>query len=420
MLAWHPFPGRPIIAASGRRPHAPSSRPNRLTALRSEPSYPDASSAATTPDQGVIERGDSASMRFPGVLHGVTWTRVGLFVLIWVLMAAASAPTARAIGYGAGLPRIAEVFLVSLAMYAVGYGVPTLGIVAVFNRTGPGTWQRIVGLLAAVVLGSLVPVLVGTGMADLVGIRAASLRFYAAWVESMSELGAVCVAWIVLARRDGTRAALRQAEVDRITMERQLAEARLGALQAQIEPHFLFNTLANVRWLLRTDRPAGRVMVQRLSRYLESSLPTLRDTRSTLGRELALTSAYLDVQRIRMGSRLRSSVDCPRPLHAAVFPPLMLMTLVENAIKHGLSSLPDGGQVAVTAEVRDGRLRVQVRDTGTGFKQNAGKGIGIANTRARLSALYGDHARLSLAAGAEGGVMATIELPFEQDGQRAA
>jgi LytS/YehU family sensor histidine kinase len=93
---------------------------------------------------------------------------------------------------------------------------------------------------------------------------------------------------------------------------------------------------------------------------------------------------------------------------------------VENAIKHGLASLPDGGQVAVTAEARDGRLRVQVRDTGTGFRQNAGKGIGIANTRARLSALYGDHARLSLAAGAEGGVIATIELPLEHDGQRAA
>jgi LytS/YehU family sensor histidine kinase len=275
-------------------------------------------------------------------------------------------------------------------------------------------------LLAAVALGSIVPAVVGTGMADLVGIRAPSLRFHALWVESMSELGAVCVAWIVLAHRDGTRAALRQAEVDRITTERQLTEARLGALQAQIEPHFLFNTLANVRWLLRTNRPAGRVMIQRLSRYLESSLPTLRDTRSTLGRELALTSAYLDVQRIRMGSRLRSSVDVPGPLHAAVFPPLMLMTLVENAIKHGLASLPDGGQVAVTAEARDGRLRVQVRDTGTGFRQNAGKGIGIANTRARLSALYGDHARLSLAAGAEGGVIATIELPLEHDGQRAA
>lgn len=349
-------------------------------------------------------------------LRGVTWTRVGLFLLLMTILAASSLPTARAIGYGTGPARIAEAFLGTFVPMAAGYGLPMLAIVAVANRTAPQSRARILALLAVVVVGSAVAAASVDLAARLIGFMYSS-RFYAVWIESMVELGAVCAMWLLVSRRDASRDALERMQLARTAMDRRLTEARVMTLQAQIEPHFLFNTLANVRRLLQTDREAGRAMVRHLTRYLEATLPALRDARSSLGRELALTVAYLDVQRIRMGARLQTHIDVPAAVRDARFPPMMLMTLVENAIKHGIGPLTAGGSIAIAAEARGGRLRVCVRDNGLGIRHSTGKGIGIANTRARLKALYDGAARLSLADGVGGasGVTATIELPLEFD-----
>jgi LytS/YehU family sensor histidine kinase len=206
--------------------------------------------------------------------------------------------------------------------------------------------------------------------------------------------------------------AMQRAEVDRATFEREMAEARLQVLQAQIEPHFLFNTLANVRRLYDKNPAAGDRMLENLMRYLEVALPRMRDDASTLGRDSELVDAFLRIQRIRMGERLTFSIDIPAALLAHSVPPMMLLTLAENAIKHGLNPSPEGGLLRVTARAEADRLVLSVADTGVGFGPGSGAGTGLANIRARLAAQFGDRASLALENNDLGGVTATIALPL--------
>ena len=197
----------------------------------------------------------------------------------------------------------------------------------------------------------------------------------------------------------------------RIDLDRDLTEARLQLMQAQIEPHFLFNALANVRRLYQTDAPAARAMLEQLSRYLGAMLPRMRSAQSTLGQELALALAYLHVQKIRMGPRLTVKSAVPESLQALPFPPMMLVTLVENAVRHGVSPLPQGGEIQIGAALVGGTLQVRVRDTGRGLAESSGSGVGLANISARLSSSYGAKAQLRLTQNATAGVTATLELP---------
>jgi signal transduction histidine kinase len=206
--------------------------------------------------------------------------------------------------------------------------------------------------------------------------------------------------------------AMQQADIDRAALDRELTEARLQVLQAQIEPHFLFNTLANVRRLYDEDATSGRSMLDMLMRYLEVALPTMREGGSTLGRDLHLVDAYLQVQRIRMGRRLDFCIDVPAPLRDHPVPPMMLLTLVENAIKHGLNRSTNGGLVRVTARTERARLLLTVADTGVGFASGSGPGVGLANLRARLAAQFGERAKLVLENNDLGGATATIVLPL--------
>ena len=208
--------------------------------------------------------------------------------------------------------------------------------------------------------------------------------------------------------------AMRHAEAARTVLETQTLQARLRTLEAQIEPHFLFNTLANVRRLYETDPAAGETMLERLMAYLRIALPTMRGEHATLGREAELVRAYLDLQKVRMGRRLDWSVAVPEALRAAAVPPMMLLTLIENAIKHGLAPQREGGRVDVTASVAEGSLRLEVADTGRGFGgDTAGGGTGLANIRARLAAMYGSAAELTLAPRAPSGLVARIRMPVE-------
>jgi sensor histidine kinase YesM len=203
-----------------------------------------------------------------------------------------------------------------------------------------------------------------------------------------------------------------ETELQRIQLDRQMTEARLQSLRAQIEPHFLFNTLANVRQLYRTEPDRGRKMLANFVAYLRAALPQMRHDETTLKQEVDLARAYLGVLQVRMGKRLNVRVDIPNDLAALSFPPLALSTLTENAIKHGLNPLPQGGAIEITARAEDGRLRVSVADTGAGLQQHSGTGAGIANLRARLAALYGDWGNLAFEANVPRGIRATIVVPL--------
>jgi hypothetical protein len=208
-----------------------------------------------------------------------------------------------------------------------------------------------------------------------------------------------------------TEEALHRTEVERLRGQSELASGRLHLLQAQIEPHFLFNSLANVRRLLRTDGAAGRAMLADLLRYLESALPRLREERPTLEREVEIVRAFLGVHQVRMGSRLQVDFDVPPALGDRIVPPMMLITLVENALKHGLQPLLEGGAIRIAATSDPTTLRVRVEDTGRGLGSSLGAGTGLANIRARLRSMYGAGAQLTLRVNEPRGVVATIELP---------
>jgi len=197
-------------------------------------------------------------------------------------------------------------------------------------------------------------------------------------------------------------------------LERSLLEARMEALQAQIEPHFLFNTLASIDQLIQTDPPRASKMQQSLIRYLRSAMPQMRDgKRPTLGQQVGLSSAFLEIMSVRMEGRLQPVVDVPEGLKSAVFPSMMLQTLVENAIKHGLEPKPEGGRLEIGAEIVDGLLAVHVTDNGMGFVPKAEGGVGLANVRERLKALYNGRAELIIGVPPGGGTSATIKVPYE-------
>ncbi|HUW38128.1 MAG TPA: sensor histidine kinase [Rhodocyclaceae bacterium] len=195
------------------------------------------------------------------------------------------------------------------------------------------------------------------------------------------------------------------------SLRRQVAEAQLQTLQAQVEPHFLFNTLAAVEHLTETDPPRAAVMLRHLIAFLRGSLPSMREQSTTLGREVDICSSYLAIMQIRMEDRLTVAIDVPEGLRELPFPPMMLQSLVENAVKHGLEPKPRGGAISLSARLQENRLRVTVADTGQGLDEGAPQGIGLTNIRDRLRRLYGPAAALVIAPNAPTGAHLTIEIP---------
>ncbi len=267
-------------------------------------------------------------------------------------------------------------------------------------------------LMASIALGALAGEMLLTVRAPLPpDIFAAGMLFakVARWVV----VGGLAYAIYITLRQTAQAAAqAHQSGLQQIQLERQMTEARLQSLRAQIEPHFLFNTLANVHRLYQTDPALGRTMLANFVAYLRAALPQMRADETTLKQEVDLARAYLNVLQVRMGARLQFRLDVPNALNGLPFPPLALSTLTENAIKHGLNPLPEGGSIEIRANVQDGTLKVEVADTGAGLTQSSGSGAGLANLRARLAALYGDAASLSIAANLPRGIRATIALPI--------
>jgi signal transduction histidine kinase len=199
-------------------------------------------------------------------------------------------------------------------------------------------------------------------------------------------------------------------------LERAALQARLSALQAQVEPHFLFNTLANLKYLIRTDPERAQRMLDSLAGYLQSALHDMRAVSSTLERELALARNYLSLMSVRMGPRLRFRIDAPDDLLSVPMPPAMLISLVENAVKHGLERATRPGTVTIAARVEGGALQLLVHDDGVGFTDQAGQGFGLSNIHERLALLYGGAASLRVSGAPEGGVEAVLTLPLAATG----
>ena len=221
-----------------------------------------------------------------------------------------------------------------------------------------------------------------------------------------------------IARRVAERRRNEQAQVAQTVTEKELTVAKLSLLHAQVEPHFLYNTLASAQYLTRSDPARADEMLGHLIQYLRHSLPRTEDALSTLGEELERAQAYLEILRIRMGPRLSTQIDVPDALRATPLPPMMLQTLVENAIKHGLEPRSGGGTVWLLARREGDAVAVTVADDGEGFAaQPGGTGIGLKNVRERLRLVYDAQASLAVVANFPNGVAATITVPaaFDRD-----
>jgi signal transduction histidine kinase len=238
------------------------------------------------------------------------------------------------------------------------------------------------------------------------------------YLPNFAFLFIIVSAAIKIAYAGRVKAEAKAAEAQEIaeaeSLKRQVVEARMAAMQAQVEPHFLFNTLASIDHLIEVDPPRASRMQKNLIALLRASMPAMREAATTLGRELQVVRPYLEILKVRMEDRLRAEINVAEGLYSADFPPMMLQSLVENAIKHGLEPKPEGGTLRVDAEVAHGKLVVSVADTGVGFGRAAtvGTGTGLNSIRERLKLIYGSPAELRIAENAPTGTRVTVVVPY--------
>ena len=327
--------------------------------------------------------------------------RQGAVALAMLLAAGAAAGAAHAYAwlglFGAMLlpPAVASALL------------PGAHALAPASRAWSWTWVLLCGALA--LAGALAQALYGAWMASVEQAGLTPLQVLACTLG----FGALALA-LPLRHAQNQAGALHLAGLEQAALA-----AELKALQAQIEPHFLYNTLANTRYLARHDPVKAVQMLDHLIAYLRSALPDMRRQSSSLGREFELAEHYLALMAIRFGARLSIRLDCPPALRAADMPPLMLMSLVENAVQHGVEPQPGAVCVSVSASAdsADGRLRVLVADDGAGPPANPlGSGVGLRNLRQRLAALYGDGAAFELRIAPGGATEAELRLPLRFTG----
>ena len=298
--------------------------------------------------------------------------------------------------------------------------LPVLPIVALAERrtTAMAAWPRNAVLFGAVILATLLGVFLRAVFGSLVpgtgSIAKGDVELVIGyWMERALLCFGLAAIYVFHARVRELADAAHAEEITHQRLSRQGTEAALQALHAQIEPHFLFNTLANARRLLRSDPTAGRAMLRHLQRHLRTSLTLTRARLIRVADAFELTDAYLQIQAVRMGARLRWHIEGDAAARGGLLPPMMLITLVENAIKHGLGPLPDGGTLDISAHVANNRLELRVSDDGAGFRQSSGGGTGLANVRNRLGLMYGEAAQLCLSRNTPRGVVATLSVPYQ-------
>lgn len=344
--------------------------------------------------------------------RGISWQTVALILLINTGMAAMLyTEETRPFWH----PFItAQCFGLSIA-YAVNAAAP-------WDKTHP-LWRLAAAVLLGTALGLVLLILIKGYVIGVEGYALAGPRTpYTHW---HSFAGTACGAYtmglgvaaffMLKISTEKARAQMLKSDADRATLSKQAIEAELKLMQAQVEPHFLFNTLASVQFLTETDPPKAGMMLGHLLAYLRAALPQLRSNSTTLGQETELATAYLSIMQMRMGQRLAFTIDVPAELRTARFPPMLLLSLVENAIKHGLEPRAEGGTIALEARFKAGRVVVVVLDNGRGLGNKIGNGVGLTNLRERLHGLYGENARFTLEGVLPHGARASIEIPVESD-----
>jgi signal transduction histidine kinase len=313
-------------------------------------------------------------------------------------------------------------FVESTALGVLVGSTMVVAVAATLKRYPEANRKQYAAVAAAVLLSSAVGVLMKDWYEWAISSDSAVLRsqfslaqyFLPDWLRYAVPGALIAGACLYFRLETQTAAEAHRCTLESAEMARQAAEAQLRLLEAQNEPHFLFNSLASVKRLFRTDARAAERMLDDLMRYLAVALPRIREAESSLGGEADLASAFLAIHRVRMGRRMEYSLRIAPELRDARVPPFMLLTLIENAIKHAISPLPEGGVVDVSAQAHGGQLVLEVRDTGRGFTGASGAGTGLAYMRARLGLLYLSNASLGFSGNKPTCVVARVVLPLEQ------
>jgi sensor histidine kinase YesM len=296
-------------------------------------------------------------------------------------------------------------------------GLFTLLLALVVVRRFQGKFVRLIVLAPVIVFSSIMFVV---GWQDFVSdperVKAAAMFYPLArhrFFEWLLLAGAAVFVYLDRRRTRAARAKRHVAEVDRARSAKRALESRLQAMQARVEPQFLFNTLAQVHDLYRTDPGRGELMLDELIAYLRAAMPKMRDTSSTLGQEIELVRAYLGIVSLRLGGRLVFEIDSLDPRDAETrIPPMMLLPLVDHAVSHGFAEPNVNGSIHVHTEIANGRARLEITDSGVGFLATD-EGENIVGIRERLQALFGDGARLDLDRADQPGTRAVMEIPYE-------
>ena len=320
----------------------------------------------------------------------------------------------------AGLETIAGISKPSPATFVMplSFGISICVIIMLFlrlfNPRPDKTSPVVLIMMAGVICGTLVGLQIGPFI-----LR----RLFSVTVDA-SRWGALQPAVLILvingtvayffysgAKIRAIREAAEKERVNRLASEKEALEANLRLLQAQIEPHFLFNTLSNVLSLIDTEPAKGKSMLMDLMHYLRTTLSRTLPDATTLDQEMDNVRAYLNIQKIRLGDRLNFKINVPETLRQHPFPPMLVQPLVENAVKHGLEPKVTGGEISIAVSDKSDLIRITVADTGLGFSSLNATGLGIANVKNRLQLIYGGKGRLLLEENEPAGVLAAIEVP---------
>ncbi|MFH1155392.1 MAG: histidine kinase [Pseudomonadota bacterium] len=293
-----------------------------------------------------------------------------------------------------------------------------LAIGCSFRLLKPGRdGMRLLVLLSAIILGTVAGLVIGVflsgqGSAQTLSLASNLLRTL---LLGLFFGGIISYFFISSHRLSHAHLEIQAERLKRETTEKQAAQTQLKLLQAQVEPHFLFNTLSNIISLLETDVNRGKTMLTDLTRYLRAALDKSRSSTSTLGQEMELIRAYIQLHQVRMGDRLRAEITMPEDLDGLEFPPMLIQPLVENAIKHGLDPLVDGGCLTITAARTENRVQIRVSDTGQGLSPTSStRGVGLSNIQERLESLYGSGGGLILEPNDGPGLTVILEVPCEK------
>jgi len=326
-------------------------------------------------------------------LIGTTLFCVAIAVLLWIT-------------------RVAEPFSASLGIsLTVGWSILTIQTL-VCPRLEPSLGPTMSNVAGTTIGLALALSLIGL-FSYFAGIKVENF----AWTTTAPALFFAIVGTVLfttMARLHEMRQELANAEVERLATDRALTEAQLKTLQAQIEPHFLFNTLTTAMGLIRSEPEAAEETLEQLTKLLRNSLSRTRTQDSTLSEEFELINAYLRIAKIRMGQRLQFSVTCDDEIADFSLPPLLVQPLVENALTHGLEPAEQGGEVKIDAKQTAGGIQIAVADSGLGLTNNstsAGTNTGLRNVRDRLQQLYGEKGELKLSDNSPSGVTATLYIP---------